>query len=246
MYPLRVLASVIWILWCSLLGLILAPFRWKDISYSHDIGRWYAFGVLPLLKVKIKIEGEENLTAHQPCIYVANHQSALDVPVFSKIYPKKTVAIGKKELIWIPLFGILFAACGNLLIHRKNPKKARRGIGQVTDTILEKGASVFIFPEGTRNRKMEGLLPFKKGAFHMACDANVPIVPIVVSSYRSLFDPQDKKWKGGWVQIRVLSPVFPPQEKNLPVMKEQCIRELCDLTYQKMNQALHGRVESSS
>src|SRR6185437_9234683 len=139
---------------------------------------------------------------HQPCIYVANHQGSLDIATFGSFYPRKTVVIAKKEILYLPVLNLYFKAAGNLLIDRGNRSRAVASLAKAVRAIREKGASVWIFPEGTRNRTADPILPLKKGAFHMAIEAQVPVVPVICAPIRGILD-----WKavrsGGVLRVRV-------------------------------------------
>ena len=111
---------------------------------------------------------------------------------------------GQKSLLWLPLFGLIFWLSGNVLIDRSNRSRAIGTIGQVVDRIKNRGTSIWMFPEGTRSQG-RGLLPFKAGAFHTAVQAEVPVVPIVCSSYFGQVDLN--RWDNGEVLVEVMAPV---------------------------------------
>jgi len=95
-------------------GLAVSLIHWGNRSNGHRFAHRLARGALPLLGVRYHVEGEENLLIHQPCVYVANHQTDADVVVYGNIYPPNTVVIGKTEISRIPLFGLFFKASGNI------------------------------------------------------------------------------------------------------------------------------------
>ena len=146
-------------------------------------------------------------------VYVCNHQHALDMPMMGLVCPSRLVIIGKKELRWYPFFGQIFAAGGNLFIDRQNKSKAYQGLTQVLEIVKGMKASVFLFPEGTRNRSKDPMLPFKKGAFYMAIQARIPVVPIVIS-------PMEQNRRTGKATVEYLEPIEtdgfkPGQEQEL-------------------------------
>jgi 1-acyl-sn-glycerol-3-phosphate acyltransferase len=118
--------------------------------------------------------------------------------------PKQTVAVGKRSIILIPFFGVFFWLSGNILINRKNKKRAFQTMDVVADAITSKKISVWIMPEGTRS-KGRGLLPFKKGPFITAIKAQVPIVPIAISTYTKHL--KLGHWSAGKIIIQVLPPI---------------------------------------
>ena len=160
---------------------------------------------LKLLGIRVEITGQEHL-AHRPAILVANHQSNYDVMLVGTVYPRRTVVIGKKELLKTPLFGLFFAATGNILIDRADHKQAVAGLDKAVDTLRKRRTSIWVFPEGQRSRG-QGLGPFKKGAFHMAIAAGVPVIPIVCSSTDRVINARAKLAPGGVLKIHILPPV---------------------------------------
>lgn len=205
----RAFFSFLWLLLVSVAGLVLAVFRYGDIALDAVFARMYGRIAQWILGIRVEYSGLENLRLDPPGVLVANHQSGLDVPVFAPIYPRGVVIIGKKEIVWVPLFGFFFKAAGNILIDRKRHQRAMASLDVAVRAIRDRGLSIWIFPEGTRNRQGHGLLPFKKGAFHTAIQAQCPIIPIVASHYAPFFDWK-RKWiaRRGVVQVRVL-PAIP-------------------------------------
>ena len=203
----RAFLALVWFLGACLLAVPLCVLRWGDLRNVHDIGRMMAFGILPLARVRVEVEGGQWLgPEHQPCVYVGNHQSGFDVPLFGRFCPNRIIAVGKKELKWVPFFNLAWMGSGNVSIDRGNRIKAVAGLEDVVRAIRGKGASVVIFPEGTRNRQGGDLLPFKKGAFHMAIAAQVPVVPIVLSPVTRVLDFKARRL-GGTMRVKVLPPV---------------------------------------
>ena len=181
---------------------------------------------------KLKTEVGPLMDKPQSCVIIANHQSNYDLFVFGNVVPHRTVCIAKKSLKWVPLFGQLFWLAGNVLIDRGNAHKARRAMLTTTHTLQHEDTSIWVFPEGTRNFG-KGLLPFKKGAFHMAIAAGVPIVQVCVSNY--VTHMQLNRWNSGDVLIRSLAPIptagltaedIPALVQACQVQMEACIAEM--------------------
>jgi 1-acyl-sn-glycerol-3-phosphate acyltransferase len=234
MVYLRILFCFLWLLLSCAIGLVLCVFRWGDRNLDRDFARIFSWGILKITGIQVHVEGAENLSRHQPCIYVANHQSGLDMATFGSIYPCKTIVIGKKELKWIPLFGLFFAASGNIMIDRKKRDHAISGLSQAVEAMKTHGVSIWIFPEGTRNQSGRGLLPFKKGAFHMAIAGGVPIVPILSAPLENLVSWESRKLNSGKVKIQVLSPI------STEGMNSQDVDRLSSLVRDRMLEALRG------
>lgn len=193
----------------SAYGVALALVRRDRSMVAYDTARALQRLMRPPLGIRTRVVGREHLTAHRPCIYLANHQSAYDVPVLAELYPPRTAVIGKKELKTIPFFGWVFVATGNILIDRKHNASAVGRMQEAEEAIVSRGVSIWIFPEGTRGKVPGTLLPFKKGAFYMSIATGAPIVPIVLEPLQPYFDPRRRHLRPGELEIRVLEPVFP-------------------------------------
>lgn len=128
--------------------------------------------------IEMVVKGEEHLWSKRPAVFIFNHQSSADLFIVSKLIRKDATGIAKKELKNMPIIGQLMAASGVIFIDRKNREKAIEAMKPAVDA-LKGGTSIIIFPEGTRSRDYR-LGPFKKGAFHLAMQAGVPIVPVVI------------------------------------------------------------------
>jgi 1-acyl-sn-glycerol-3-phosphate acyltransferase len=202
--------------------------------YSYYFGPVARF----ILGWRLDISGRENLLKSQPCIYVANHQSSLDIATFTGVFPPAAVLIGKKELRYIPFWGLMFEAFGNILINRKNRTDSIAGLNEALVALREKKLSIFLFPEGTRNSK-RGLLPFKKGAFHMAIQGQVAITPIVCPAMDLFFDLPKRRLNSGIMAIEVLEPI------STEGLTPEDLPELMERTRSAMLSAL-DRVNSKS
>ncbi len=196
-----------WVAFACLLGCLMRLFFWgTDLNYY--VSKWIWRGMMGLLHVRVRVENFEGIP-RSPCVLVANHQSALDLGVFGKMIPHRTLVIAKRELRWVPFLGWALWMGGNVFIHRKRRTKALAGMEVALKKLKESQTRIWIFPEGTRRRSRDvRLLPFKKGAFHLAIDAQVPIVPIVAESFEHIVDWRLKRaFHSGVIRIRVLDPV---------------------------------------
>ncbi|QVN05979.1 1-acylglycerol-3-phosphate O-acyltransferase [Pseudomonas rhodesiae] len=205
----------------GVLGVLIGVCRPFNPDNSRLCARLYAVPAMWLLGLNVKADIDS--LRHKPgtCVIIANHQSNYDLFVFGTVVPHRTVCIAKKSLKWVPLFGQLFWLAGNVLIDRGNAHKARRAMLTTTDTLQHKDTSIWVFPEGTRNLG-KGLLPFKKGAFHMAIAAGVPIVQVCVSNYATHM--QLNRWNSGDVLIRSLPPIptCGMTSDDIPTLMQAC------------------------
>ena len=128
--------------------------------------------------IELVVKGEYHLWSKRPAVFIFNHQSSADLFIVSKLIRKDATGIAKKELKKMPIIGQLMTAAGVIFIDRKNREKAIEAMKPAVEA-LRQGTSIIIFPEGTRSKDYK-LGPFKKGAFHLAMQAGVPIVPVVI------------------------------------------------------------------
>ncbi|CCM01751.1 uncharacterized protein FIBRA_03817 [Fibroporia radiculosa] len=157
------------------------------------------------LDIRLVVEGEEHLQT-RPAVLVGNHQSMLDILYLGRIFPRHASIIAKKELQWSPLLGQFMSLSGVVWIDRGNNAKAIRSLTAAGETMRAKNLSLWLFPEGTRSlREQHDLLPFKKGAFHIAIQAGVPIVPVVCENYWRLY--RKGVFESGTLKVRVLPPI---------------------------------------
>ncbi|KAG5881862.1 hypothetical protein JTB14_022447 [Gonioctena quinquepunctata] len=158
-----------------------------------------------ILGLKYSIEGQEYIVRESGSVVLINHQSVLDLIVLSHIWPvlPKCTVISKKEVMYYQPFGLAFWLCGAIFIDRTKSTEAQSAINKTGEIIRKRKARVLMFPEGTRNNNKQ-LLPFKKGAFHLALASQCPIQPIAVSRYTFL---GPNKFEDGKIKIRILPPI---------------------------------------
>ncbi|KAJ9592758.1 hypothetical protein L9F63_015574 [Diploptera punctata] len=177
-------------------------------SYKNALlPAWCERQLSKLLGIKFEMKGHENIVEDSGCVVLINHQSALDILVLAEIWPvmERCTVISKKEVFYLWPFGLACWLWGTIFIDRLNVEKAQNTINSTGDTIRKKKARLCMFPEGTRNGSAT-LLPFKKGAFHVAIASQTPIQPIVVSRYQFL-DDRKKSFNSGNSIINILPPI---------------------------------------
>ena len=201
-YILRMIAIAIFAIVTFVFGCGYCLFSPRNPKHVYTFGRLFS-KMSRVVGIKLEIRYAEGAEQVGPAVYIANHQNTYDLFTVSGAIMQRTVTVGKKSLVWIPLFGQLYWITGNILIDRANRSKAVGTIGQVVDKIKKNKVSVWMFPEGTRSRG-RGLLPFKTGAFHAAIGAQVPIVPIVCSSTDKV---KLNRWDNGLVIVEVMKPI---------------------------------------
>jgi putative phosphoserine phosphatase/1-acylglycerol-3-phosphate O-acyltransferase len=140
-----------------------------------------------LAGVDLRVEGEEHLWSRRPAVFIFNHQSGIDALFMIKLLRRDMTGVGKQEVRWNPIFGPLFQAAGMVFIDRSNRAQAIEALKPAVQA-LRQGLSLVIAPEGTRSTTPR-LGRFKKGAFHIAMQAGVPIIPVV---FRNALDALPK------------------------------------------------------
>lgn len=206
MSALRSILVAIWLLISYGLGFFASLLRFGNPSNNQITFKLFSVGALRIAGWKVDWENVERLN-NAPVVIVLNHQSGMDMAVFGKHFVPNCALIAKRSLAWIPFLGWSLISSGTILIDRKNRISSTESLKDGVRRIREEGISVGVFPEGTRNKNVDGLLPFKKGAFHLAIQAQVPLLPIVAQSYRTVGVLERLTLRPGRVRVRVLEPV---------------------------------------
>ena len=158
--------------------------------------------------IRVVIEGSENIPIDESCIFLSNHVSNLDPPVLLPAIPGMCSVFLKKSLMKIPFVGIAMRMAKYVPVSRGHSRaEAEQSVAIAADA-LRSGMHIFIFPEGTRSPD-GNLLPFKKGAFFLAADANAPMVPIVIHGTAQMMRKGSLKIFPGVATVRFLAPIHP-------------------------------------
>lgn len=200
---LRLIVVVIYSILVCVFGCIYCLFSPRNPKHVATFG--HMFGRLaPVFGLKVERRLPPDAANFGNAIYIANHQNNYDMVTASSIVQPPTVTVGKKSLVWIPFFGLLYWLTGNLLIDRNNRSRAHSTIAAVVDQFKKRRISIWMFPEGTRSRG-RGLLPFKTGAFHAAIAAGVPVIPVCVSNTSNKI--KLNRLNNGLVIVEMLPPI---------------------------------------
>jgi 1-acyl-sn-glycerol-3-phosphate acyltransferase len=191
----------------SLLVVLLAPFGRRPADAAS---RLWARTIVKIAGVRLKVRGLDRLDPRRHYIFIANHQSYLDIPVLAQSLPRFQLRwIAKKELGYIPFFGWALWAGGHILVERSDRASALASFRKAKERIA-KGVSVVIFAEGTRGSGGR-LLPFKRGGFLLAAQTKTPIVPVTINGSWTVLPRQDWRLKSGEIEVIVDEPI--PIEK---------------------------------
>lgn len=148
------------------------------------------------------VEGIEYLST-RPAVFIGNHQSELDVLMLGAVFPPYCSVTAKKSLKQVPFLGWFMTLSRTVFIDRANRETAVKAFDGAAEEMRTHRQSVFIFPEGTRSYSDQPeLLPFKKGAFHLAIKAGVPIVPIVAENYSHILSPRNMRFEAGTINVK--------------------------------------------
>ena len=177
----------------------------KRQDWIYWWANWGARNWLRLTGVKVSVTGQERLDPNQPYVFVANHQSYLDAGPLFAFTGRRMGAIAKKELLKAPVLGYGMGFVNVIAIDRSNRDRAVETMKMATDR-LRSGISFLVCPEGTRANAGE-MLPFKKGAFHMAVQAGVPIVPIALKNAGVLMGRGTGEAWPGTIEMVMMTPV---------------------------------------
>ena len=197
----------------------------------HKLSKWltdsfFGFGLV----MKRKVEGIENLDPKATYVMVLNHNSMVDILSIYNL-PLVFKWVSKKEVYRIPIVGRLLLAHGDIVINRASTKEAMQLVHTRGKEWLAKGASVAIFPEGTRSKDGE-IHNFKAGAFILAKDAEVPILPIVLEGTDRVVR---KGFFMNWSN-RITIKILPPVSKQDVI--ERPIKEVMAEVHDNMVNAL--------
>lgn len=167
-----------------------------------QMARWlWGPVILAIGGVRLIVEGRENLRHDRVQIFVCNHESMVDIPVVFKVLPAPLRFILKKELAYVPFLGLFAWATGMVFVDRKRRDKALASLRRVR-ALGRLGGSIMAFPEGTRSRG-QGILPFKRGVFVSAIDAQLPIVPIAIEGAERVLPCSGFRVRPGTVRIKI-------------------------------------------
>ncbi|MGB0881543.1 MAG: lysophospholipid acyltransferase family protein [Vicingaceae bacterium] len=169
-------------LWFTILLIILYPlyllflFTEKRFNKAFLLLRFHTGLLMYLSGIFISVKNKHYLQKNQAYVITPNHSSYLDIIILYQTFTQYFVFMGKKSLAKVPLFGIFFKKM-NIPVDRKSRVDGRRAMDRCASE-LDKGHSVVMFPEGTISTNVPVLLKFKSGAFKLAIEKQVPVIPI--------------------------------------------------------------------
>jgi len=170
------------------------------------VGRVWARSILRIARVRVTVEGLENIDPKVTCVLVSNHLSYMDTPVMLTHVPVDFRFMAKKGLFQIPFLGTHLKHAGHIPVPLEDPRASLRTLSHAAETIREGGMSVLIFPEGGRSE--DGILqPFKEGAAYLAIKAGVPLAPLALIGTRDVLAMGSATFHKAPVTLRFAKPI---------------------------------------
>jgi len=219
-------------------NVVVRSYVWRRNMHRacDNAARRWAKAILWAAAVRVEMEGLENLLVDRPQIIVSNHQSWFDVFVLAAHLPVRYRFVAKQELGRIPVFGRSWKSCGHVSVDRGNKEAAVEALDQAWREVREERLTMILFPEGTRSRDGR-LQPFKKGAFVLAVQGQVPIVPLAVVGSRDIMPKGGNRVRPGTVTVRIGTPI--PTEGSTIRDRNRLLQDSWDAIH-----ALKGEGES--
>ncbi|MCF8085480.1 MAG: 1-acyl-sn-glycerol-3-phosphate acyltransferase [Desulfohalobiaceae bacterium] len=192
-------------LFVSLSVILLSPWP-RTMALRRKLEGFWAGAAVRVGGVRV-VSDVPDLDPDGNYVFLANHQSHMDIPIILSLFPEfRPRFLAKESLFKIPIFGPGMAKTGHFSVDRENRRQGMKDLQKVVDSV-QQGESALVFPEGTRNSGSDGLLPFQSGAFILLLKSNVPAVPLVLDGSNRIL-PRGAKWlRSGTVRIRALAPV---------------------------------------
>ncbi|HEX9545536.1 MAG TPA: lysophospholipid acyltransferase family protein [Pyrinomonadaceae bacterium] len=179
------------------------------LTRNHElVYPWALFGArnwLRLSGMKVRVTGSEYVDPNQTYVFISNHRSYLDTATLFAYAGPRLGLLAKKELLKVPILGYGMGYVNVMAIDRSNRDRALQTTEAATARIRS-GRSFGVFAEGTRARPGD-FLPFKKGAFYMAAQAGVPIVPVAIKNTDYLMGKGTGEARSGTIEMVILPPV---------------------------------------
>jgi 1-acyl-sn-glycerol-3-phosphate acyltransferase len=182
--------------------------RVTKVECDARLDRW-SRNCLQNAKIGLDVTGREHLASGETFLVMSNHQSLYDIPVLFQVVGPNIRMITKRELFRVPIFGGALEAAGFISIDRSDRNAAIRSLHRARD-LLANGTHVWIAPEGTRSLT-GSLLPFKKGAFYLAFEAGLPILPVTLRGTRDILPANGVRSRSGRRVSAVIHPRVDPR-----------------------------------
>ena len=203
----------------------------KEISSLRIVQAVFRF-ILWISGVKLTVIGEENVPTDVPVLYIGNHRSYFDIIITYSRCPRLTGYIAKDTMGKVPLLNIWMKRLYCLFLDRTDMKKGLKTILTGIDQI-KAGISMCIFPEGTRNKTDDLMLPFKEGSFKIAEKSGCPIIPMAITNSADVLEAHMPRVKKAHVIVEYGKPIYPneldkEQKKKIGAYCQNVIAEMLE------------------
>ncbi len=204
---------------------IFLPKRSMAVN-AHKVSRFWAWLLFTLFFIRTDIKGKDLIKPNQAYVFVSNHTSQLDIPLFARACSNTFRFLSKIEVTRIPLMGYIVKKI-YITVDRKDRGDRVKSVEKMKSSLLDEGVSVVLFPEGTRNRSKKSLLEFKDGAFRLAIETQLPIAVLTVLNAKEYLPANKFEMKPGAVRAIWSKPIQTKglTLKDIPALKEQ-VREV--------------------
>ncbi len=198
-------------------------------KHVYSVTRFWSWMLLAMGGIRVKVGGLARLDASRQYLFMANHQSNVDIPILVKSLPAFQLRwIAKRELLWVPFFGWAMWAGKHITVDRADTAGARKSLLKARERIAN-GISVVVFPEGTRSSDGR-LRPFKRGGFLLAAQARVPIVPVTIRGSGKILCKGDWRVRPGNVEVHIGDPIMttdyrPGSLRQLAIQVQRIVAE---------------------
>ncbi len=173
--------------------------------WLYPFALWGARTWLKLCGAKVEVRGKENLKTGENYVFISNHRSYLDTATLFAHTSRRIGLVAKKELLKVPILGVGMGFVNIIAIDRTNAEKALQSMKKARE-VMDEGYSFGVFTEGTRALPGE-LLPFKKGAFHLALQTDAPIIPVAIKNTDWMMGKKTGIAYGGTIEMVLLPPI---------------------------------------
>jgi len=213
------IVALLWLPWLALVFLVTVPFD----PGRYTVGRWFRRAAVVSVALnplwRFRTSGVRIADPRRPYVAVSNHESLADIFLISHL-PWEMKWLSKEAIFRIPVMGWMMSLAGDIAVRRTERSSRAEALEECRKR-LRNHVSVMIFPEGTRSRTDE-LLPFKDGAFRLAVDAGVPILPLVVAGTRGAMRKDSLLFGRSRAEVRALEPI---STEGLTVADVPALRE---------------------
>jgi 1-acyl-sn-glycerol-3-phosphate acyltransferase len=201
-YVIRFALIALYTVFWGIPATLVAPFSGRAILW---IGRNWISWIFRTCGIRVVVEGLEHVDRTRSYVFMSNHQSVLDIGALVLTLPVEWRFVAKRELTWVPFFGWALGLSDQIVIDRGNRASAVKSLKRAAERV-RRGISVIVFPEGTRSPTGR-MREFKSGGFHLALEAQVPILPTTVSGSFDLIPKRSLKVQSGTIKVVYGEPI---------------------------------------